>query len=436
MTAITNPTQPNDSFFGRAEYYAPDPIFALTEAYHKDPSPNKVNLGQGAYRDEYGLPLVLPCVEKALGLLNERELDHEYLPILGLTGFRERVAELVIGKDILESKKERVASCQTLSGTGSLHLLGKLIAHCQTRKPKILIPQPTWSNHNHIYGSLGFECIPFRYYDPYTKSLDFEAYMIALNEAEPGTVVILHACAHNPTGCDPSQDQWKQIGQVVKERKLFPAFDAAYLGFNSGSFDLDVFPIRHFVNELELEAAICVSFAKNMGLYGERVGCLVLHTSSSEAATNSTSVLERLQRGEISNPPAYGAKIVETVLSNPELTNTWYEDMANMSNRISSMRNCLYNSLLDHGKKLRFTATYTHTDMAYAATPGLWKHLIRQSGMFGFLGLSPNVVKELRETYHIYMADNSRISLSGLNESNVEYVAASIAACVRREVQY
>ncbi|EXK46175.1 hypothetical protein FOMG_04383 [Fusarium oxysporum f. sp. melonis 26406] len=418
MTVITRPAQANVSFFGSAEYYPPDAIFALTEAYHKDPSPNKVNLGQGAYRDEHGLPQVLPCVEEALDALDEKGLDHEYLPILGLTGFRERVAELVIGQDVFKSKKDRVASCQTLSGTGSLHLLGKLIAHCHSSKPKILIPQPTWSNHTHIYASLGFECISFQYYDPDTKSLDFEVYMTALKEAEPGTAIILHACAHNPTGCDPSQEQWCQIGRTVKERRLFPVFDAAYLGFNSGSYDRDAFPIRHFVNDLELEAAICISFAKNMGLYGERVGCLVLHTSTPEAATNSTSVLERIQRGEISNPPAYGAKIVETVLSNPELTETWYQDMANMSNRISSMRHALYNNLLDH------------------ATPGLWKHLLRQSGMFGFLGLSPNVVKELRETYHIYMADNARISLAGLNESNVAYVAASIAACVRREVQH
>ncbi|KAH6962384.1 aromatic-amino-acid aminotransferase [Ilyonectria sp. MPI-CAGE-AT-0026] len=417
MTVITRPPQTNGSFFGNARYYSPDAIFALTEAYHKDSAPNKVNLGQGAYRNEYGLPQVLPCVEEALDVLNDEGLDHEYLPILGLSGFRECVAELVVGKHIFESKKERVASCQTLSGTGSLHLLGMLITHCQSPKPKVLIPQPTWSNHTHIYASLGFECISFQYYNPDTKSLDFEAYMAALREAEPGTVVILHACAHNPTGCDPSQEQWRQIGQTIKERRLFPVFDAAYLGFNSGDYDRDAFPIRHFINELELEAAVCISFAKNMGLYGERVGCLLLHTSTSEAATNSTSVLERLQRGEISNPPAYGAKIVETVLSNPELTKIWHQDMANMSNRISSMRNALYNSLLDH------------------ATPGLWKHLIRQSGMFGFLGLSPNVVKELRETYHIYMADNSRISLAGLNESNVTYVAASIAGCVRRELQ-
>ncbi|RKK25799.1 Aspartate aminotransferase, cytoplasmic [Fusarium oxysporum f. sp. cepae] len=414
MTVITRPAQANGSFFGSAECYPPDAIFALTEAYRKDPSPNKVNLGQGAYRDEHGLPQVLPCVEDALDALDEKGLDHEYLPILGLTGFRERVAELVIGKDVFKSKKDLVACCQTLSGTGSLHLLGKLIAHCHSSKPKILIPQPTWSNHTHIYASLGFECISFQYYDPDTKSLDFDAYMTALNEAEPGTAIILHACAHNPTGCDPSQEQWCQIGRTVKERRLFPVFDAAYLGFNSGSYDRDAFPIMHFVNDLELEAAICISFAKNMGLYG----CLVLHTSTPEAATNSTSVLERIQRGEISNPPAYGAKIVETVLSNPELTETWYQDMANMSNRISSMRHALYNNLLDH------------------ATPGLWKHLFRQSGMFGFLGLSPNVVKELRETYHIYMADNARISLAGLNESNVAYVAASIAACVRREVQH
>ncbi|KAM0312039.1 hypothetical protein ACHAPQ_012296, partial [Fusarium lateritium] len=293
MTLIMKPSQTNGSFFGGADYYPPDANVALTEAYHRDPSPKKVNLGQGAYRDAHDLPKTLRCVEEALDDLNEKGLDHEYLPILGLHGFRERVTELVIGKDICESKKER-------------------------------------------------------YYNPNTKSLDFEAYMAALNEAEPGTVVILHACAHNPTGCDPSQDQWRHIGQIIKQQRLFPVFDAVYLGFNSGSYDRDAFPIRHIINELELEAAICISFAANMGLYGQRVGCLLLHTSTPEAATSSTSVLERLQHGEISSPPAYGAKIVENVLSNPVFTEIWHEDMANMSNRISSMRNALYNCLLDH----------------------------------------------------------------------------------------
>ncbi|KAK5023282.1 Aspartate aminotransferase, cytoplasmic [Exophiala sideris] len=199
----------------------------------------------------------------------------------------------------------------------------------------------------------------------------------------------------------------------MKEKDLFPLFDAAYLGFKSGNIEEDAFAIRHFVNDLGMEAAIAISFAKNMGLYGERVGCTMFVTKSEEIALNVESVMEKVQRSEISNPPAFGAKIAAEILSDPRLRKLWYADLQTMSSRIAKMRANLYASLVEYG------------------APGVWDHIIQQSGMFAFVGLSPKTVIELRERYHIYMADNSRISIAGLTDANVAYVARAIAECLR-----
>ncbi|KAL4794738.1 pyridoxal phosphate-dependent transferase [Aspergillus venezuelensis] len=406
------------SFFSSAPYIPPDAIFALTAEYLADPSPVKVNLGQGTYRDNNGQPWVLPSVQKARKILEEKGLLHEYLPILGLKGLRDKASELVFGGGY-GSVEERLATSQAVSGTGSLHLAGSLLRSVTAsgsggQLPRVYIPTPTWSNHNLVFASLGFEVIEFQYYNAGTKSLDIDSYLPTLRSADPGSIIILHACAHNPTGLDPSQEQWKQIGSIVKEKGLFPLFDAAYLGFNSGDYDRDAWAIRYFVHELNLESAICLSFAKNMGLYGERVGVLVVATSEPEVAKNAQSVLEKLQRSEISNPPAFGAKIAETVLGDKELKKVWFDDLKTMSGRIMEMRKGLFEGLNAHSS-------------------GTWTHLIEQSGMFGFLGLSREVVRTLKEEYHIYMAENSRISIAGLNTSNVEYVAKSIGEVLARE---
>ncbi|QMW28328.1 hypothetical protein AFCA_003881 [Aspergillus flavus] len=408
----TTETEASASFFEAASYIPPDAIFALTAEYNADTFAQKVNLGQGTYRDENGQPWVLPSVQKARGTLLSKGLNHEYLPILGLQTFRNEATKLALGSEIYDKKQSQLAICQSLSGTGALHLAGLLLRSVRSPLPKVYIPSPTWSNHGQVFSSLGFQCETFQYYDAEKRDIDIEAYYSALRAAEPNSVVIIHACAHNPTGCDPSKEQWKQIGLIMKERKLFPLFDAAYLGFNSGNVDDDAFAMRYFINELQMEAGGCLSFAKNMGLYGERVGCLFFAAGTEKAATNTQSVLEMLQRSEVSNPPAYGAKIASAILGDETLKEMWYADLITMSGRIRSMRQALYDGLIKFG------------------APGTWDHLIRQSGMFGFLGLSPAVVQKLKDKYHIYMASNSRVSIAGLNPSNVEYVARSIAECL------
>ncbi|KAI5263407.1 aromatic-amino-acid aminotransferase [Aureobasidium subglaciale] len=415
MTIIvetTTITTTAPSWFARATFVPPDPIFALTARYNQDKHPKKVNLGQGTYRSDEGKPWVLPSVHRARRRLVSPKLEHEYLPILGHQQFRERAAEVALGSELFSRRRAHIALCQSLSGTGSLHLTGLLIRSVLSPLPKIYVPEPTWSNHYQIYRSLGFTCESFPYYDYHKKVIDMDAYLSTLRSARIGSIYILHACAQNPTGCDPSPEQWKQIGQIMRERQLFPLFDAAYLGFNSGNIDQDAFAIRHFAGDLNMEIAVCMSFAKNMGLYGERVGCTVIVSKDQVIARNAQSTLEMLQRSEISNPPAFGAKIASTVLGDELLRKAWCADLVTMSDRIRSMRVQLYELLCS------------------LETPGSWDHLVKQTGMFGFLGLSPENVLRLREEKHIYMAANSRISIAGLNNGNVEYVARSIKECL------
>ncbi|KAJ9642799.1 Aspartate aminotransferase, cytoplasmic [Knufia peltigerae] len=311
------------SVFESAPLFPKDAIFALTAQYNHDPSPVKVNLGQGSYRDGTGLPWVLPSVrESRRRLSGGQKLHHEYLPILGLPEFRSAVGKTLLGAQAHIAIESKLAVSQSLSGTGSLHLAGTLLRDYSGLTHQVLLSEPTWSNHHLIFSSLGFEVRTFRYYDATTGSLDWKSYADALHAAEPKSIVVLHACAHNPTGCDPTREQWTEIGRIIKAKSLFPLFDAAYLGFRSGNFDEDAFSIRHFVNDLGLEAAVAVSFAKNMGLY------------------------------EISNPPAYGAKVATQILSDESLRSMWFEDLETMSTRIGTMRQSLCDLLVKSGTSI------------------------------------------------------------------------------------
>ncbi|THW27734.1 aromatic-amino-acid aminotransferase [Aureobasidium pullulans] len=397
------------SVFANAPLIPADEMFALAADFKLDQHPNKVNLGPGSYKDENGQPWILPSVAVSRRIIAEQGLYHEYLPILGLPEFRTGVAKLVLGDAGYQLKESKIASGQTISGTGALHMAGLFLKRFSSLSNDVYISDPTWMNHHGVFKSLGFNCLEYRYYDAETKTLAYESIIQTLESATSGSIVVLHACAHNPTGCDLSREQWRKIAGLIKARGLFPLFDAAYLGFNSGNIEDDAFAIRHFINDLGMEAIVSVSFAKNMG---ERVGCLLLVSSTEEAAKNSQSALESLTRIEFSNSPAYGARIAATILQDKELVAQWHKDLVTMSSRITDMRDALYQSL----------SKQTEQD---------WTHIIRQSGMFGFLGLSPVVVRRLRDEYHIYMAESSRISIAGLNPGNVEYVASCIVRCLQ-----
>lgn len=253
------------SAFEHVEYIPPDAIFELTLTFNADPNARKVNLGQGTYKDEHGDPWILPTVRRAKEKI--RDANHEYLPILGLPSFRTLVAELVYGKNSAAVLESRVAASQSLSGTGALHLAGSVLYQTLPKQTPVYITNPTWSNHRQVFETIGFEVHDFRWSSK-TGRLDLPAILEDLSQAPPGSIIILHASGHNPSACDPSNDQWRRIATVIKDRKLLPLFDAAYLGITSGDYDADAFCIRHFVNNLGLETVICASFAKNMGLYG------------------------------------------------------------------------------------------------------------------------------------------------------------------------
>ncbi|OLN92081.1 Aspartate aminotransferase, cytoplasmic 1 [Colletotrichum chlorophyti] len=400
--------QTSTSAFERSEFIPPDAIFDVTRRYIADADPNKVNLGQGTYRDEHGRPWILPSVRLAEESLGEP--GHEYLPIAGLKPFRDEAVKLVFGTTRAFAEN-RIASCQSLSGTGALLLAGLALKRANTGIKTIYITDPTWSNHDLLFSSLGFEVRQLPYYKD--RAFDFDATISTLRTADPASAVILHACAHNPTGCDPSPEQWKEIASVIIEKGIFPVFDSAYLGFNSGSVDEDAWAIRYFVDDLGLEAAVCLSFAKNMGLYGERVGAVTFIADSAGEARTVGSILENVQRATVSNPPAYGARIAAAVLGTPSIREQWAKDLVTMSSRIRSMRQRLYDELV----RLQ--------------TPGDWSHIVKQSGMFGYTGISKTQVQHLEEKYHVYMADTSRISIAGLNEKNVGYFATALDATVR-----
>ncbi|KAJ3308607.1 Aspartate aminotransferase, cytoplasmic [Blyttiomyces sp. JEL0837] len=344
-----------------------DAIFALSGACNADPDPLKINLSIGAYRDNDGKPWVLPVVKKSLGV-------------------------------------------QTISGTGAVRLGADFLA--KYRKAPVYISDPTWGNHGQILNDAGYDVRTYKYWDPQTRGLAFDKMMQCFREAPNGSIIVLHACAHNPTGVDPTQEQWKEIAKVIREKSHFPFFDCAYQGFASGSLDKDAWAVRYFV-EQGFELLVAQSFSKNFGLYGERTGCLTVVTSSETQAVNVRSQLCRLIRASFSNPPSFGARICNLVLNDPALYAEWEDNLRTMANRIIKMRDAVYSHLVT------------------LKTPGTWTHITSQIGMFSFTGLSLAQVTLIKSKFHVYMTDNGRVSMAGLNEGNAKRFAEAIDFVVR-----
>lgn len=319
----------------------PDPILGITEAFKADKNPRRINLGVGAYRDEDGKPYVLNAVKKAEEKITAAKLDKEYLPITGLSGFTSNAAKLAYGADSVPRNQNAIAVTQTISGTGALRIGGTFLARHYPHSKTIYVPTPTWGNHIPLFKDSGLDVKFYRYFDKKTVGLDFEGLKEDLQNAPEGAIVLLHACAHNPTGVDPTQSQWKDISDIVAEKKLFPFFDMAYQGFASGSTDRDAFAVRYFVSQGH-QIALSQSFAKNMGLYGERVGAFSLTTASEEERKRVDSQLKIIVRPMYSNPPLHGAHIANTILSDPELYQEWEGEVKGMADRIINMRERLY----------------------------------------------------------------------------------------------
>ncbi|XP_044977106.1 aspartate aminotransferase, cytoplasmic [Hordeum vulgare subsp. vulgare] len=407
------PTMASPSVFAGIAQGPEDPILGVTVAYNKDPSPVKVNLGVGAYRTEEGKPLVLNVVRRAEQMLihNESRVK-EYLPITGLADFNKLSAKLIFGADSPAIQENRVATVQCLSGTGSLRVGGEFLArHYHERT--IYIPQPTWGNHPKVFTLAGLTVRSYRYYDPATRGLDFQGFLEDLSSAPSGAIVLLHACAHNPTGVDPTLEQWEQIRQLMRSKALLPFFDSAYQGFASGSLDKDAQSVRMFVADGG-ELLMAQSYAKNMGLYGERVGALSIVCGSADIAVKVESQLKLVIRPMYSNPPLHGASIVATILKDSGMFDEWTLELKAMADRIISMREQLFDAL-----KVR-------------ETPGDWSHIIKQIGMFTFTGLNSDQVAFMRQEYHIYMTSDGRISMAGLSSRTVPHLADAIHAAVTK----
>ncbi|KAL5707501.1 aspartate transaminase [Ranunculus cassubicifolius] len=393
------------SWWSHVEPAPKDPILGVTEAFLADPSPHKVNVGVGAYRDDNGKPVVLECVREA-----ERRIagnkNMEYLPMGGSIHMVEETLKLAYGENSDLIKEKRIAAVQALSGTGAC----RLFADFQKRfRPEshVYIPVPTWSNHHNIWRDAQVPQRTFHYYHPETKGLDFASLMDDVKNAPSGSVFLLHACAHNPTGVDPTEEQWKEISYQFKVKGHFAFFDMAYQGFASGDPERDAKSIRIFLDDGHL-IGCSQSYAKNMGLYGQRVGCLSLLCENEKEAVAVKSQLQQLARPMYSNPPVHGALVVSIILSDPELKGMWLKEVKVMADRIIGMRTALKENLEKLGSPLS------------------WEHITKQIGMFCYSGMTPEQVDRLRNEFHIYMTRNGRISMAGVTTGNVGYLANAI----------
>jgi aspartate aminotransferase len=395
------------SHWSQYEMGPPDPIVGLNEAYAEDASPNKINVGVGAYRSDDGLPSVLPCVREAEKIItNDPTLNHEYLGIVGDMQFVNHALKFVYGDESTVLSENRVAAVQTLSGTGGLRVFGELLATKGGHK-HIYVPDPTWGNHIPIFTNSGLEVRKYRYYDADNSSLQFENMVKDIKDMPEGSVILLHACAHNPTGMDPTQEQWAELSKTIKDKNLLPFFDCAYQGFASGNAPQDAFAIRMFVEDGHHLATV-QSFSKNFGLYGQRVGALSVIAPDETQAKNVLSQMKATIRPMYSNPPRYGAQIVKTILSDEQRTLAFIDQCKDMADRINTMRGSLRSSL-EEGQQDRS-----------------WDHITKQIGMFAYSGMTKEEVIALREKHHIYCTLDGRISMAGVTSGNVDYMADAI----------
>ncbi|KAI1178140.1 pyridoxal phosphate-dependent transferase [Nemania sp. FL0916] len=383
----------------------PDAILGITEAFKADSQAKKINLGVGAYRDDKGRPYVLPSVQAAEQKVITAKLNKEYAGITGVPQFTKAAAVLAYGKD--SDALSRLAITQSISGTGALRIGAAFIQRFYPGDKTIYIPNPSWANHKAVFNDAGLKVQQYRYYDKNTIGLDFDGMLADIKAAPKGSVFLFHACAHNPTGVDPTQEQWKGISQAVKDQGHFAFFDMAYQGFASGDVDRDAFALRHFIEQGH-NVCLAQSFAKNMGLYGERVGAFSIVGASAEEAKKIDSQLKILVRPLYSNPPIHGARIASEILNTPALYDQWLVEVKEMADRIITMRALLKDNLEKLGSK--------HD----------WSHITSQIGMFAYTGLDAASMEALAKQHSVYATKDGRISVAGITTDNVGYLAESI----------
>jgi aromatic-amino-acid transaminase len=384
-----------------------DPILGITEAFVADTNPNKVNLGVGVYCDDSGKVPVLECVRRAELELAQTPEPRNYLPIDGLQEYDRAVQELLFGADSEPVTSRRVATVQALGGTGALKVGADLLRRVNG-KAGVWISDPSWENHQALFEYAGFQVRTYPYYDAATHGVRFEDMIATLGVLEPGSIVVLHACCHNPTGVDLAPEQWDKVIETVRARELVPFLDIAYQGFAEG-LDRDAMVVRRFVQHCPA-VFVSSSFSKSLSLYGERVGALSIAAEHAEQAARVLSQLKRVIRTNYSNPPTHGGKVAARVLTTPELRALWERELGGMRERIKTMRRELVE---------RIRAIRSDFDLSF---------VVRQRGMFSYSGLSREQVRRLREQYSIYAIESGRICVAALNSRNIEYVARAIAS--------
>ncbi|MBW7982416.1 amino acid aminotransferase [Enterobacillus tribolii] len=388
-----------------------DPILGLADLFRADPRPNKINLGIGVYKDETGNTPVLTSVKKAEQYLLENETTKNYLSIDGIPAFASCTLELLFGKNNPIINDKRAHSAQTPGGTGALRVAADFIAK-HTSATRIWVSNPSWPNHKSVFGAAGLEVREYTYYDAENHQLDFDGLVKDLEQAAAGDVVLFHGCCHNPTGIDPTAEQWEKLAEMSVAKGWLPLFDFAYQGFANG-LNEDAQGLRIFAAKHD-ELMVASSFSKNFGLYNERVGACTLVAADSETADKAFSQIKSTIRANYSNPPAHGGSIVATVLSNDALRAIWEQELTDMRQRIQRMRQLFVNTLQEKGAEQDFS------------------FIIKQNGMFSFSGLTKEQVLRLREEFGVYAVNSGRVNVAGMTPDNMAPLCEAIVAVLKK----
>ncbi|HCD1614859.1 amino acid aminotransferase [Serratia sp. CY81684] len=384
-----------------------DPILGLTDIFRADARPNKINLGIGVYKDETGKTPVLTSVKKAEQYLLENETTKNYLGIEGIPAFASCTQELLFGQESPIVTDRRARTAQTPGGTGGLRVAADFIAN-QTSAKRIWISNPSWPNHKNVFSAVGLEVLEYAYYDAANHALDFDGLLNSLKQAQAGDVVLFHGCCHNPTGIDPTAEQWALLAELSAANGWLPLFDFAYQGFANG-LEEDAQGLRIFAAKHQ-ELIVASSYSKNFGLYNERVGACTLVAADAETADRAFSQVKAAIRANYSNPPSHGAAVVATILGNDALRAMWEQELTDMRQRIHRMRQLFVNTLQEKGAQQDFS------------------FIIQQNGMFSFSGLTKEQVLRLREEFGVYAVNSGRVNVAGMTPDNMAPLCEAIVA--------
>ena len=386
---------------------APDPILGLSAAFRADPNPNNIDLGVGVYKDEQGNTPIVGAVAQAQLRLLETETSKTYITPQGVQGYIDGMLELLLGKGNQAVLGNRVAAVQAPGGCGALRILAELLKRCNDNG-KVWVSDPTWANHIPLIGNAGLELATYPYFDKNTASIKFDEMLATLKTIPKGDVVLLHACCHNPTGADLTQDQWRQVAEAAQQQGWLPFIDSAYLGFGD-DLETDAFGMRLMVESVP-EVIIAASCSKNFGLYRERVGLAVMVTANSAQTPIVQSQIQAIARGIYSMPPSYGGALVDIILHDEALKASWVAEVDEMRNRMRDLRSLLVNKLAENGAQKDFS------------------FVNQQKGMFSFLCISPEQVKAVRAEHSVYFVDSSRVNIAGINLTNVDALAKALVS--------